>query len=708
MSALQALFSPSSVCVIGASRNPRSVGATILKNLLDGSFQGPVYPVNPSASFVLSVPCWPSVEAIEGHVDLAVIVVPAPYVLDMVEACGRKGVRGLIIITAGFGELGGDGVSVQHRITRRVRELGMRMVGPNCLGLVNTHPSVSLNATFAPSVWMPRTAPPGPAPRGNVAFSSQSGALGVAILDTARQLGIGISQFVSVGNNADVSGNDLLLHWQGDPNTDVILLYLESFGNPQRFAEIAHDVSLTKPIVAVKSGRTRSGAMAASSHTGALAGVDRIADALFERTGVIRVDTVEELFDTAMLLANQPLPGGDRCAIVTNAGGPGILATDALEARGLSIARFQPATIFALEAVLPEEASTQNPVDMIASAGPESMRACLDAVLADPGVDAVLALFVPPGQAETERVAQAIVAASDKAPTKPVLSCFMGTHGVPAALRSLSEGHVPSYAFPEAAARALARAVGYGSWLATEHDPPRYPAGVDLDRAGQALVQVDSEGWLSAEACDALLDAYGIPRVSSRVVPTREGAVAAADALGLPVVMKAIAPGLVHKSDLGGVLLDLRDARAVGAGWDQLQVVVGDALEGALVQPMLSGHEVIIGMTRDPAAGPVLMFGIGGVLVELMEDVAFALPPVTGSRAMALIDAVRAKRLLEGYRGGPKGDKDALVDLIGRVSLLATNHPELAELDLNPVMVGEPGQGATVVDARFRVEKNVH
>ncbi|MEP7027916.1 MAG: CoA-binding protein, partial [Candidatus Eisenbacteria bacterium] len=465
---LAALLKPRSVAVVGASRKPDSIGGAIFQNLLANGFQGPVYPVNPRAEFVHSVRAYPSLAAIEGPVDLAILAVPRDLVLAAVEDCARKEVRGLVVITAGFREVGAEGRRLEDAVLAVVRAADMRMIGPNCLGILNTDPAVQLDATFAPT-W-PRA--------GRVAFSSQSGALGLAILDLARELGLGISTFASIGNKADVSGNDLIEYWETDPNTDLILLYLESFGNARRFTQLARRVARTKPILAVKSGRTSSGRRAAQSHTGALAGADLAVDALFRQAGVVRTDTIEELFDTALLLAHQPLPAGDRVAILTNAGGPGIMAADACEGAGLTLPALAPATESALRSFLAPEASTRNPVDMIASARAPAFEQALRLLLADPNVDAALVIFVPPIGTEAPDVARAILAGGAGA-SKPVLTCFMGSHGIPEGLRSLRQGHVPSYAFPEAAARALGRAVGYARWRSQPESAPPQFADVD-------------------------------------------------------------------------------------------------------------------------------------------------------------------------------------------------------------------------------------
>ena len=556
---LDAIFRPRSVAVIGASRRPGSIGAAIFRNLLKQGFEGPVYPVNPQASVVQSVLAWPTVNDIPGDVDLAVIAVPSKQVLAAVEDCGRKGVRGIVVITAGFKETGAEGAERERAVRDCARRYHMRMVGPNCLGVLNTESGVRLDATFAPA-WPPA---------GNVAFSSQSGALGLAILETAGALGLGISHFVSVGNKADVSGNDLLEYWEQDPGTSTILLYLESFGNPRRFTQIARRVARKKPIVAVKSGRTQAGARAASSHTGSLAGADNAVDALCRQSGVIRTDTIEEMFDVAMLLANQPLPKGGRVGIVTNAGGPAIMASDACESHGLELATLSPTTIETLRSYLPPEASVKNPVDMIASATADSFERTVRLMLTDPGVDTVLAIYVPPIVTTPLEVATAIVKGTETAmrdlaargeSPKPILTCFMGAHGVPEGLRSLQKGHIPSYPFPESAAIALARTVRYAiaadSAIALartvryarwrEEPEGREVRLDDMDLgAARAVVATARErakpgenAWLTPAESRALLEAAGLPLVPTLMATSAEAAAEAATTLGFPVAVK--------------------------------------------------------------------------------------------------------------------------------------------------------------------------
>jgi acetate---CoA ligase (ADP-forming) len=709
-STLEPLLRPRSVAVIGASRHRDSIGGAILHNLLDQEFQGPVYPVNPSAAFVQSVASYPSVEAIPGPVDLAVVVVPAAHVLEVVEACGKKGVRALVVISAGFKETGPEGLKRETDLRAAVKKHGMRMIGPNCLGILNTDPNVRLNATFAPVK----------PPIGRVAFSSQSGALGLAILDYARELNLGISQFVSVGNKADVSGNDLIEFWDQDDGTDVILLYLESFGNPSKFTQLARRVTRRKPIVAVKSGRTVSGARAASSHTGALAGSDAAVAALFQQSGVIRTDTIEELFDTALLLAYQPVPKGPRVAILTNAGGPGIMAADACESAGLDLPSLAPATVKALRAFLPAEASVKNPVDMIASAEAPSYEKALRLLVADENVDAVIVIFVPPLVTGAPDVARAILAGG-KGSAKPILSCFMGSHGIPESLKSLNEGHIPSYAFPEAAARTVARVAKYGAWR--EAKPGEVPKlkGIDIAKAGAAIeraleagaVTAGSDGaiWTAPGALHEILQAYGIRTPELRIASNRGEAASAAKAVGFPVAIKVKSPDVVHKTDVGGVKLGLETEEEAARAFDEIKVSVTKALpkarfEGVTVEAMVQGGiETIVGMSRDPLFGPVVLFGLGGISVEILRDVAVRVAPITDRDAEEMVNEIRGSALLKGHRGAPPVNTTSLLDLLHRVSRLAIEHPEVQELDLNPVVVFPGNRPCFAIDARMRVAR---
>jgi acetyl coenzyme A synthetase (ADP forming)-like protein len=697
---LDPLLKPRSVAVIGASRQRGTIAAEVFHNLIEGGFSGAVYPVNPKASVVHSVKAYPTIEEVPDAVDLAVVVVPAKQVCDAVEACGRKGVRAVVVITAGFAEVGAEGRALQDKLVAIVRHYGMRMVGPNCLGIVNADPEVALNATFA------TTQPP----YGNVAFSSQSGALGLAILEYARELGIGVSQFVSVGNKADVSGNDLVEYWGADPATRVILLYLENLGNSQKFMELARSVSRAKPIVVVKSGRTEAGARAASSHTGSLAGMDVAVDALLGQAGVLRTDTIDELFDVAMLLASQPVPRGKRVAILTNAGGPGIMASDACESRGLEVARLSEETQRALAAFLPAEASVKNPVDMIASASGAQYERALSLLLAAPEVDMVLVLFVTPIVTDASDVANAIRAGAS-ASDKCVATCFMGRRGVPEAVRTLREGRYPSYAFPESAAAALAKAARYGEWLAKPEGRRVVPSGIDRDRA-RAVVQSAGPRWLDPAEVQAVLDAYGLRIPRSFVARSADEAAdfsarAAAESGVKQVALKLVSDTITHKSDVGGVILALEGPERVREAYlamSERLAAKGLAaqMQGALVQEMVApGVETFVGATRDADYGALVAFGLGGVQVELWKDVVFRVSPLRDVDARAMTEQVRARALLDGFRGAPAVDRDALVDAILRVAQLMEDLSEVSEVDVNPLIASPTG--VIAVDARIRV-----
>jgi acetyl coenzyme A synthetase (ADP forming)-like protein len=693
---IERLLCPRSVAVIGASRTRGTIGHELLRNLLSSGFAGPVYPVHPSARSVASVRAYPSVLAIPDEVDLAVVVVSSGQVLDVIDDCVAKGVKGVIVISAGFAEVGPDGGIAQQEMVAKARGAGIRVVGPNCMGLINTAAGVSLNATFAP-------VPPEP---GRVAFSSQSGGLGIAVLEEAKRRGVGLSSFVSVGNKADVSGNDLLQYWQQDDGTDVILLYLESFGNPRRFARVARQVSRTKPIVAVKAGRTVAGSRAASSHTAALASPDTAVDALFAQTGVIRVDTLEELFDAAQMLSTQPVPAGRRIAIVGNAGGPGILAADACEAAGLEVPELSPKTQGRLRAFLHGAASVRNPVDMVASASPANFEQAVRAVLDDDGIDAVISVFIPPLVTEPDDVARAILAAAAGA-SKPVVANFLGMTEAPAPLAG-ENGRVPCYTFPEPAVRALAHACEYGEWLSRPTGTS--PVFTDLKMAAaravvqSALNEDSAGGWLDPGEVSALLAAYGVHLAETRSAHTAEEAVAAAEDVGYPVALKAASAQLLHKTDAGGVALSLGTPEAVREAFVVMESRLGDRMGGAVVQAMApAGVETIVGVVHDPSFGPLVMFGTGGTAVELFGDRAFRILPLTDLDAAELVRSLRGSPLLFGYRGSPEVNAAALQDLLLRVGRLAEDIPEIAEMDLNPV-IAWPG-GAIAVDAKIRVAR---
>ncbi|HEX6746889.1 MAG TPA: acetate--CoA ligase family protein [Longimicrobium sp.] len=696
---LDPLLRPKSIAVVGASRTPNTIGWQILDNLLRHGYTGAVYPVNPTAESVHSIRAYPSVEAIPHEVEMAVVVVPKQHVCAVAEACGRKGVKALVVISAGFKEIGGAGREREAALVEIVRRHGMRLVGPNCMGVLNTAPDVAMNATFAPN--MP--------PAGPVAFLSQSGAMGVTILDYAAEYGIGISQFVSVGNKADVSGNDLIQYWHADERTRVILMYLENFGNPRKFTRLAREITKTTPIIVVKSGRSTAGARAASSHTGALAGADSAIDALLRQCGVLRAETVEEMFDLAMAFSHQPMPRGNRVAIVTNAGGPGIIIADACEAHGLAVTELTEATRARLATQLPEEASVNNPVDMIASATAQSYRLAVEAVLEDPNVDAVIATFVPPLGVRQEDVAEAIVDVA-RGSGKPVLAVLMGRDGLPQGLAELNAAGIPGYRFPESAVRALAAMHRQAVW---QQRPAGEVRRFDVNRAcvERIVARARDEGRqkLSETEVMTVLEAYGIPAAPYRVARTVDDALAAAGDIGFPVVLKVLSPRIIHKSDVGGVFVGVEDEHELRLAWTRVaeeaprRAEIGpEEVDGVLVQKMVGGgKETIIGMTSDPQFGPVLMFGLGGIYVEALGDVVFRVQPVADVDARDMVRAIRGIKLLQGVRGEPASDLAAVEEAIARVSQLVGDHPEIREMDVNPWLAFP--EGGVAVDGRISI-----
>jgi acetate---CoA ligase (ADP-forming) len=680
---LRPFFTPRSVAVIGASRRRGSIGGELFRNILDADFVGTVYPVNRSGDSVAGVRAAASINELPEVVDLAVICLPAAQVVDAAQAALAAGVGALCIISSGFAELGAEGTARQDELLARVRTHGGRMIGPNCLGI--SVPGLGLNATFAP-----RQLPPG-----RIAFSSQSGALGLALLERAAERQLGFSAFVSIGNKADVSSNDLLEWWEDDNDTDLVLLYLESFGNPRKFGRLARRVARRKPILALKAGTTSAGARAASSHTAALAGAEVAVDALFRQAGVLRARTLEELVDAASFFSTQPLPGGRRVALVTNAGGLGILCADACDEAGLTLPELARETRKRLRSLLPGEASTANPVDLLGSATAATYEAALPVVLADPGIDSVISLFVPPVVANAEEVARAIArVASREAHHKPLLAVVVSADGTPASL--VSERRVAAFPYPESAARTLGLAADRADWL-------RRPLGAEppVDRIDAAAARNAIErmlasggGWLEPAAARAALTAYDVPLVPERVAATVDEAVTAARALGYPVVLKTAGAG-VHKTESGGVALGLDTDEAVRMAGER----IGPPL---LVQPMLTGAaEFLAGVVQDPVFGPLVAFGAGGVMAELIGGTGFRIAPLTDVDAQELVDGGKAGELVRGFRGRPAVQRRALTDLLHRLARLAEDLPEIAELDLNPVLAN--GDGCVAVDARVRV-----
>jgi acetyl coenzyme A synthetase (ADP forming)-like protein len=685
VASLRPLFEPSTVAVIGASPRRGSIGGELFRNVLAADFAGVAHPVNRDATPVAGVRAYRSVGEIGEPVELAVACVPAAAVLDAAADALRAGVRALVVISAGFAEVGREGAERERQLLALVRAHGARLLGPNCLGIAVARPR--LNATFAARS----------APSGTIGFSSQSGALGLALLEAAETRGLGLSAFVSIGNKADVSSNDLLEWWEDDEGTEVVLLYVESFGNPRTFARVARRVARRKPVLALKSGATAAGARAASSHTAALAGSETAVDALFRQAGVIRAASLEELIDVATLLSTQPEPQGRRVGILTNAGGLGILCADACDAAGLEVPALAPETESALAALLSAEASVANPVDMLGGATPATYEAALATLVRDPRVDAAIVLFVPTVAATAADVAEAIARPSAEA-EKPVLAVVMTAAGIPPALRT-GKRRVAAFAYPESAARALGRAAERAEWL-------RRPLGSvpDLDRIDglqarhlvERALERGDDRWLEPQEARELLLAYGLPLPPQQEAASVDAAVAAARELGFPVVVKDAAPG-AHKTETGGVALDLRDEDSVRAAAERIGPPV-------VVQPLVEASaELLAGAVQDPVFGPLVAFGPGGVFAELIGEAGFRLAPLTDVDAEELVTGGKAGRLVAGFRGAPPADEAALADLLHRLGRLASDLPELAELDLNPVLARR--EGCVAVDARVRVRQ---
>ncbi len=691
---LDAIFRPRSVAVIGASRREGSIGRQVVANLIAGGFQGPVYPVNPKAEVVLSVPAYASVGAIPGPVDLAVLVVPPDAVLVAAEQCGKKGVKGLVVVTAGFREIGGVGIEREEKLRRIAKRYGMRVIGPNCMGIVNTEPRYACNASFAAT----------PPPPGAVAMVSQSGALGEAILADAAQAGLGVAMFASVGNRVDVTAADLLAYWGDDPQVRVILLYLETVGEPQEFVQVAREVSRKKTIIAVKSGRSDAGAQAASSHTGSIAGADVAADTLLQQCGVLRVDNFRDMFALAQALLHQPPPRGPRMAIVTNAGGPGILATDAIVGLGMQMAALAPATEKALTKVLPPEASVHNPVDLIASADAARYRAALRVVTRDPSIDGLVVLFVSPVMIDAAAVAQAIVDECGKL-DKPVLACVMGRQRGDEAQAILLRAGIPVFRYPEDAATTLRLMLRRHRWL--ERRPVKVPK-LRVDKAAAARLFRGCRGaeWLPAEATEAILAAYGVPFAPSRRVRSAGDAVGAAHKLGFPVVLKAEAAGLLHKSEHRAVRTGLRSGDEVFAAAQDLLTRLGAQFEGVTlqVQAHAKGHrEILLGMTRDPRYGPLFAVGLGGVQVEVLRDVAVRVGPLDGRDPGEMFASLKGAPLLDAFRGAPAADVARGAEILLRIQQLVLDFPQIQEVEVNPMILAARSADCVAVDGRMRV-----
>lgn len=699
-----AFFNPTSIAVIGASREPEKLGHAVMNNLIESGYaQGhDLYPINPKADEVLDHKAYASVQDVPGGVDLAVIVIPYPFVPDALRECGRKGIPAAVVISAGFREAGREGIERERELIQIASEYNIRLIGPNCLGVIDTFSQV--NASFAAGI----------PPQGPTSFMSQSGALGTAILDWALGGGIGLSKFVSLGNKADVDETDLLRAWADDDTTRVILAYTEGLPDGQEFIRVAREVTKKKPVIVVKSGVTTAGARAVSSHTGSLAGSEQAYQAAFRQAGVIRAEEMQELFDYALAFGYQPLMQGDRVAVVTNAGGPGILATDAIETQGLQLARFELETLHALEEFLPDAASAANPVDVLGDAGADRYERALELVAGDPNVDGILTILTPQAVSEIEETADAVARVAAKADL-PVVASFIGLVRIGPGREILREHGVPNYDYPNRAVAALAAMRDYRELRA--RPLPEFER-IDGDKGAVAEVfrKTREEGRVTIGDAEArtILEAYDLRIPRSELAQDADQAVALANDVGYPVVLKIASPDILHKTDVGGVKVGLNNAGDVRDAFDLItyraQRYVPDArIWGCLVQEMTPpGLEILVGMVRDPQFGPLVTLGLGGIYVEVLKDATFRVVPFSRREAEAMLTELRARALLDGVRGNPPVDKEAIVDVLLRVGQLVQDFPEIVELDINPLMVFEEGQGATAIDMRLVLQATPH
>ena len=700
---LDCFFSPQSIAIIGASTNTSKLGYAVLDNLVNGDFLRDgrkVYPINPKADEILGLPAYPLVSDIPDPIDLAVIVIPYPLVPEAMRTCGEKGIPAVIVISAGFREAGMDGLEREQELIEITNEYNIRLIGPNCLGVINT--VIPMNASF--SAGLP--------PNGPMDFMSQSGALGTAILDWAQAGRLGLNKFVSLGNKADVSEIDLLRAWAKDPTSNVILSYMEGLPDGQEFISVAREVSKIKPIVALKSGVTQAGSRAVSSHTGSLAGSEQAYEAAFRQSGVLRAHSLQDLFDMARAFGYLSPLQGDRIAIVTNAGGPGILATDALERAGLKLARFKPECIKALEQFLPDAASAANPIDVLGDARADRYRFALEQVIESPSVDGILVILTPQAMTEIVETAAVIAEISEKVDI-PILASFMGEARVEAGIETMAKHNVPNFAFPERAAMVLQAMSHYREYRARPL-PSFESFDVDQKAVRETIDRVLDEGRLSIGDAEAksILTAYGLQAPPSEIAETAEKAVEIAAEMGYPVVLKIASPDILHKTDVGGVKVGLQNATDVRDAFDLItyrsQRYLPEArLWGCQVQKMVpSGLEILIGMNRDPQFGPLVTFGLGGIYVEALKDASFRIAPFSRDEAAQMLTEIRAKALLDGVRGEPPVDKETLIEALLRISQLVLDFPEIAELDINPFIVYEEGRGGVALDMRLILLNN--
>ena len=699
MQNLDKIMKPKSIAVIGASTKEHTIGSDIMKRLQEYNFNGKIYPVNPKGGIIEGLQAYTSVLEILEEVDLAIIVVNAKFVLSTIDQCHEKGIKGLCIITAGFKETGKEGAEVEKQLLAKVREYGMRCVGPNCLGVVNTHEDVRMDGCFAES--LPE--------RGNIGFVSQSGALGGGILNILKDLNLGFAQFISIGNQADVNAETALEYWENEEDVEQILLYMESIQNPANFRKLASRISKKKPILALKAGRSAAGASAASSHTGSLAGADKAANALLNQSGVIREYSLQDLFATAKVFANCPIPKGDRVAIITNSGGPGIMATDAICEHGMQIAKISDATKEKLRSFLPSAASVKNPIDMIASAPIEHYKQTLETVIADENVDMIITIYLPFLGLKDIDVAKALMEIKAAHPEKPVIGVFMTKSEFFSTLSDM-EVNMPFFMYAEEAADGLNRLNQQRKWM--ERPEGKIPTfDVDYKRAQEIIAKSVNEGraQLTTRESIDVLDAYGIRVCKSGFAKSEGEAVSIADSIGYPVVMKMTSKTTSHKTDVGGVRVNIQSAEQLRAEYQDLIAKLTEkglleGLEGVIIQEMVKGNrEMVCGIATDPQYGPMMMFGLGGVFIEVMKDVTFRIAPLTDVDAKEMIKSVKAYKLLEGARGTKPAQMEQIEETLLRLSQLVHDFKFIDELDINPLLISEKTGEGIAVDGRIKV-----
>ncbi len=706
---LTPFFHPRAIAVIGASREPSHIGHRLLESIQNGGFTGTIIPVNPQATQIAGLPAFPSLKAIPGPVDLAVIAVPPQLVLAVIDDCAAKQVPAVILITAGFAETGGAGTSLERQLLEKVRQHGIRLIGPNCFGLMNLDPAVRLNATYTPVI----------PPTGRVAIASESGGLGLAVVTAAHRLNLGLSSFVSIGNHADVSVLDLLEYWERDQATDVILLYLETLAAPQRFRQIAGRVGKKKPIVVLKAGRTAAGQSAAGSHTAALATNETAVDALFTQCGVIRANSLEEFLAFATGLSAQPIPSGRRVGILTNSGGPGVLCADSCAGEGLTVPTLSKQTQSLLASFLPPTAALRNPVDLIGFATEDQHARAVETMLNADEIDALIIVHVSVRAKDNDPVAAGIVRGiragrQTIGKKKPVYICWMAEGDLDRTFTVDGEP-IPTYRHPELPSRVINRALRYDAWR--KQPIGKFPGYPDAEMTAAKTICAKAlkergPGWLTTDETYALLAAMKLPLLQGHIARTAEEAVKIAREIGFPVAVKLASHQILHKTEIGGVHLHLADELAVREAFESIRSRLAQdqklaAMEGVLVQPMASGGvEVMAGMTRDPLFGPLLAFALGGIYVEILGDVQFRVAPLTEHDAAEMVQGIKGYRLLQGYRGQPAADIRAIEEVLLRISHLSKEIPEISELDLNPLFALPQGQGCRIVDARIRVTRS--